>query len=87
MATKQAYREYASGWTINIPREGFAPLLFLEWIESRKQDYRGRGYAKKTEIKARQATKDGYFRFEIVNDYGPETEEAVEYINANLPIN
>lgn len=84
MAIKKAFKEYASGLVINIPRVGFGPMLFLEWIENRKQ---GNGRALKTEIQARQSTKEGYFRFEILNGYGPETEEAVEYINANLPIN
>jgi len=75
----QARLKYASGWQLVIPKTGNAPMLFLEWLASKRAGY-SIVHAIFDDI---EGMEPGHFRIRM-NVLKEGYLEAKEYINANL---
>ena len=73
--TMKAEVKYSNGWMLIIPKSGFAPMLFMEWISKFR--------AGKNWIHNIDDNTDGYFNIRL-NMKQELFQEAAEYINANL---
>ncbi len=66
--------EYKNGWQLIVPKDGFAPMLFLEWLATFR--------AGKNVV--HRVTNSLYFLTIRLNETKEQIELAAKYINDNI---
>jgi hypothetical protein len=64
-------------YNLMIPKEGFAPMLFLEWI-------RDNGHINNLLYRICSHSKEGYFSIRLNRHASATMEDCMNYINANI---